>query len=70
MCKIPTERFFQETLGLEMSMEPDFDTYECRLSFGLKAPALEEDETVPWGCLAGCSCKALGAPVASACPKQ
>ncbi|CAM9194912.1 unnamed protein product [Ectocarpus sp. 12 AP-2014] len=70
MCKIPTERFFEETLGLAMAMEPDFDTYECRLSFGLESPAMEEDDTVPRGCLSGCSCKDLGAVVATTCSKQ
>ncbi|CBJ33737.1 conserved unknown protein [Ectocarpus siliculosus] len=70
MCKIPTERFFEETLGLTMAMEPDFDTYECRLSFGLESPAMEEDDTVPRGCLSGCSCKELGAVVATTCSKQ
>ncbi|CAB1100231.1 unnamed protein product [Ectocarpus sp. CCAP 1310/34] len=70
MCKIPTERFFEETLGLAMAMEPDFDTYECRLSFGLESPAMEEDDTVPRGCLSGCSCKELGAVVATTCSKQ
>lgn len=70
MCKIPTERFFEDTLGLTMAMEPDFDTYECRLSFGLESPSMEEDETVPLGCLAGCSCKELGAVVATTCSKQ
>ncbi len=70
MCKIPTERFFEESLGLPMAMEPDFDTYECRLSFGLEAPGMDEDETVPRGCLSGCSCKELGAVVATTCSKQ
>ncbi|CAN0492349.1 unnamed protein product, partial [Ectocarpus sp. 12 AP-2014] len=70
MCKIPTERFFEETLGLTMAMEPDFDTYECRLSFGLESPTMEEDDTVPRGCLSGCSCKELGAVVATTCSKQ
>ncbi|CAM9807573.1 unnamed protein product [Ascophyllum nodosum] len=70
MCKVPTERFFDETLGMRMAMEPNFDTYECRLSFGLEAPPLEEDDTVPRGCLSRCSCKSLGAKVATTCSKQ
>ncbi|CAM9442552.1 unnamed protein product [Laminaria digitata] len=70
MCKIPTERFFEETLGMTMAMEPDFETYECRLSFGLESPTMEEDETVPRGCLSGCSCKELGAVVSTSCSKQ
>ncbi|CAM9910068.1 unnamed protein product [Discosporangium mesarthrocarpum] len=70
MCKLPTEAFFQDTLGLPMSMDPDFDTYECRLSFGLRPRDLEQDEAFPRGCLTGCSCKAMGAEVSSTCAKQ
>jgi hypothetical protein len=55
MCKLPTEQFFAETLGLQMAMEPDFDTYECRLSFGLPPKPLDEDEDVPKGCIEGCA---------------
>ncbi len=55
MCKLPTQRFFKDTLGLDMTMTPDYDTYECRLSFGVVPTPVEEDENVPKGCLTGCS---------------
>ncbi|CAM9201889.1 unnamed protein product [Phaeothamnion confervicola] len=70
MCKLPTERFFRETLGMPMAMEPDFDTFECRLSFGLEPEALDADGTVPVGCLQGCTSKLIGADVTVVCPKQ
>ena len=55
MCKIPTQEFFAEQMGLDMTMSPNFETHECRLSFGLKAPNVEEDVSIPKGCLGGCS---------------
>mmetsp|Transcript_33412 Transcript_33412/g.42907 ORF Transcript_33412/g.42907 Transcript_33412/m.42907 type:complete len:270 (-) Transcript_33412:182-991(-) len=57
MCKIPTQEFFKETLGLDMTMSPNYETNECRLSFGLKPLPIEEDPDVPIGCLAGCISK-------------
>lgn len=55
MCKLPTQQFFKETLGLDMTMTPDYDTYECRLSFGLAPKSIEEDDSIPQGCLKGCN---------------
>jgi hypothetical protein len=54
MCKLPTEQFFKETMGMDMTMAPNFETGECRLSFGLAPKPVEEDETIPAGCLQGC----------------
>jgi len=54
MCKLPTQQFFKETLGLDMTMTPDYETYECRLSFGMVPKPVEEDESIPKGCLQGC----------------
>eukprot|EP00953_Heterococcus_sp_UTEX-ZZ885_P034666 17932-Heterococcus_DN1.PRE.2 len=61
MCKLPTEKFFRETLGLDMTMKPDYDTFECKLSFGLTPLPVDEDPDIPKGCLQGCSSKILGA---------
>ena len=55
LCKLPTQQFFKETLGLDMTMQPNYDTYECRLSFGLTPAPIEEDETIPKGCISGCN---------------
>jgi len=57
MCKVPTQEFFKETLGLDMLMKPNYETNECRLSFGIKPLPIEEDPDVPSGCLACCISK-------------
>lgn len=59
MCKLPTERFFKDTLGLDMTMTPDLETYECRLSYGMTPPSWLEDERIPNGCTPGCEGAAL-----------
>jgi len=53
-CKIPTQRFFQENMGLPLTMEPDYETYECQFSFG-KTPTEETEnmaKSIP--CLSRC----------------
>ncbi|EJK55179.1 hypothetical protein THAOC_25114 [Thalassiosira oceanica] len=40
-CKVPTERFFAEDMGLALTMTPDYETGECQFAFG-KMPSEEE----------------------------
>jgi len=54
MCKLPTEKFFAESWGTPLHMQPNFETYECQLSFGVDPPASETDSTLPQGCLTQC----------------
>uniref|UniRef100_A0A7S0DSE9 AB hydrolase-1 domain-containing protein n=2 Tax=Amorphochlora amoebiformis TaxID=1561963 RepID=A0A7S0DSE9_9EUKA len=54
MCKIPTQRFFQDEMGFPMEMRPNFDTCQCTLSYGITPMPLEEDVDVPQACLVGC----------------
>ena len=54
MCKLPTEKFFVDTWGTPLHMQPNFETYECQLSFGVVPPAPESDATLPLGCLTQC----------------
>jgi len=61
-CKLPTQQFFQEELGLPLSVSPNFVTQECQWSFGEIPLPLDEDEKFPKGCLVGCeSRKAVAA---------
>lgn len=53
-CKIPAQDFFAETLGLSLSVEPNFATQECQWSWGVEALPHEADPAWPQGCLAGC----------------
>ena len=54
MCKRPTERFFAARWGVPLHMQPNFETLECQLSFGVEPPALSDDPSLPVGCLSYC----------------
>jgi len=56
-CKIPTQRFFSEDMGLSLTMTPDYDTGECQFSFG-RIPTIEEE------------LKAKNTPCLSRCPSS
>lgn len=58
MCKVPTQRFFAEKWGMPLSMEPNFETGQCQLRFGVTPMKLEDDPTIPLGCL--CRCPTAG----------
>ncbi len=53
-CKIPAQEFFQQELGLPLTVSPNFVTQECQWSFGETPLPANEDPTFPAGCLAGC----------------
>ena len=53
-CKIPTQNFFAQDMGLPLTMEPNYETFECQFSFG-KTPTLEtEMEAMNTPCLMRC----------------
>lgn len=54
MCKVPTQRFFAERWGVALAMEPNFETGSCQLRFGVEPVDLEDDLTIPSGCLGRC----------------
>mmetsp|Transcript_22923 Transcript_22923/g.54113 ORF Transcript_22923/g.54113 Transcript_22923/m.54113 type:complete len:449 (-) Transcript_22923:127-1473(-) len=59
-CKLPAQQFFQENLGLSLTVSPNFVTQECQWSFGETPLPPSEDKSFPKGCLVGCeSRKAL-----------
>jgi hypothetical protein len=54
-CKIPTQKFFIEDMGLPLTMTPDYETHECQFSFG-RMPTPQDD------------LDAMGTPCLSRCP--
>lgn len=59
-CKIPAQEFFQNELGLPLTVRPNFVTQECQWSFGEVPLPVSQDPSFPRGCLVGCeSRKAL-----------
>ena len=53
-CKIPTQNFFANQMGLPLTMEPDYETYECQFSFGRTPDATTEQVATQTPCLARC----------------
>jgi len=53
-CKIPTQTFFAEHMGLPLLMEPDYETFECQFSFGVAPTAATEAAALATPCLALC----------------
>ena len=54
VCKMPTQAFFAQTLGLPLTMRPNFEDKSCELIFGAPPPPPEEDEALRGPCLVGC----------------
>lgn len=53
-CKLPAQQFFDEELGLPLTVSPNFETQECQWSFGETPLPPSDDPSFPKGCLVGC----------------
>lgn len=53
-CKIPTQNFFLQDMGLPLTMEPNYETFECQFSFGLTPTAAHELQAKSTPCLMRC----------------
>lgn len=53
-CKIPTQNFFIEEMGLPLTMTPDYETYECQFSFGKTPDESGELASKATPCLSRC----------------
>eukprot|EP01031_Cornospumella_fuschlensis_P031599 gene31599-38188_t len=53
-CKLPAQQFFAETLGVPLTVSPNFVTQECQWSWGESPLDHSEDPDFPKGCLRGC----------------
>ncbi|MQL78558.1 hypothetical protein Taro_010983, partial [Colocasia esculenta] len=53
-CKLPTQTFFKNWMGVPLLMEPNFNDYSCQFKFGVAAPLPEEDTTLLEPCLEIC----------------
>ncbi|CAM9614141.1 unnamed protein product, partial [Sphacelaria rigidula] len=43
LCKLPTEAFFREDLGMPLRMTPNFEDLSCEFAFGQAAAPVEND---------------------------
>mmetsp|Transcript_28895 Transcript_28895/g.43637 ORF Transcript_28895/g.43637 Transcript_28895/m.43637 type:complete len:271 (+) Transcript_28895:238-1050(+) len=53
-CKIPTQDFFRDSMGLPLTITPDYESFECQFSFGQKPDPHREAELMTTPCLARC----------------
>ncbi|KNA23144.1 hypothetical protein SOVF_027420 [Spinacia oleracea] len=59
-CKLPTQTFFKDHMGIPLLMEPNFTDYSCQFNFGVLPPQLENDSALQEPCLDGCPYSAKG----------
>ncbi|CAH9112699.1 unnamed protein product [Cuscuta europaea] len=53
-CKLPTQAFFKDSMGVPLVMEPKFSDYSCQFKFGILPPEPEDDEALKQTCLEIC----------------
>ncbi|KAL7475492.1 hypothetical protein ACHAW6_001404 [Cyclotella cf. meneghiniana] len=53
-CKIPTQNFFRENMGLGLTMTPNYETGECQFAFGVLPSEEEERQARKTPCLRRC----------------
>lgn len=73
-CKLPTQIFFKDCMGVPLVMEPKFDDYSCQFKFGVNPPPPEDDTALKEPCLQLCPTATRRREVKSAvdvskCPK-
>jgi hypothetical protein len=54
-CKFPTKEFFKEDMGLDVTLEPDYEDFSCQFVFGKKAPQPDKDEACSTACFKQCT---------------
>lgn len=59
-CKIPTQEFFEKDMGLPLTMEPNYETFECQFSFGKTPMPRHQDEAYTSRCFSQCPTKQVG----------
>ncbi|XP_017982150.1 PREDICTED: beta-carotene isomerase D27, chloroplastic isoform X2 [Theobroma cacao] len=53
-CKLPTQSFFKDCMGVPLVMEPNFSDYSCQFKFGVFPPLPENDAALKEPCLDIC----------------
>ncbi|MCO5610795.1 hypothetical protein L7F22_065036 [Adiantum nelumboides] len=53
-CKLPSQTFITDYMGVPLTMEPNFEDLSCQFKFGVAAPARKDDESLKTPCLEVC----------------
>lgn len=68
MCKVPTQDFFTNSLGVPVTMTPNFEDMSCEMIYGKAPLPIEEDPALQQPCFA--SLCPTARKKASTCPKS
>ena len=60
VCKLPTQQFFTEEIGLPVTLEPNYETFECQFVYGRTPPPPELDKAFNTPCFGQCPITAMG----------
>jgi len=61
-CKVPTQTFFLESMGLPVSLKPNMTDLSCRFEFGVVPLPLDKDPINQQSCLDICAVKRVRNP--------
>lgn len=64
-CKVPTQSFFMEEMGLPVTLRPNMTDYSCKFEFGITPVPLEQDDISKSSCLAICTQATRRPPLSS-----
>ncbi|KAF8111558.1 hypothetical protein N665_0074s0086 [Sinapis alba] len=54
LCKIPSQIFIKNSLGMPIYMMPDFDDLSCKMMFGQEPPEIKDDPVMKQPCFQFC----------------
>lgn len=54
LCKMPSQAFIKETMGMPLNMVPNFDDMSCEMIFGQEPPASTDDPAFKQPCYKLC----------------
>ncbi|XP_038717784.1 beta-carotene isomerase D27, chloroplastic [Tripterygium wilfordii] len=57
LCKMPSQTFIKDNLGVSLNMVPNFDDMSCKMIFGQDPPSLADDPAFTQPCYKQCKVK-------------
>ncbi|XP_042971830.1 beta-carotene isomerase D27, chloroplastic-like [Carya illinoinensis] len=57
LCKLPSQAFIKDSLGMPVNMVPNFDDMSCEMIFGQDSPASTDDPALKQPCYKQCKAK-------------
>eukprot|EP00210_Caulerpa_lentillifera_P004284 g4087.t1 len=64
-CKLPTQAFFKKEMGLDVTLEPNYEDFSCQFCFGKTPLPLDEDPVLQTPCFVQCPTKKRYSPTCS-----